>query len=151
MIGGRIEQLGPPEELYERPRTSFVARFLGASNLLPGTVEEPGNVRLRSGAVVRVSDAHALRGASVGVGIRPEKLRLDAAREHQSRLRGTVTERSYVGVATQYIVETPDGAVSVFVQNAEPRADALEPGAEVALSFDPDAAFVVESNQEERA
>ena len=53
MNRGRIEQLGPPDQLYERPRTSFVARFLGASNLLEGTVEDRDTIRLRSGAVVR--------------------------------------------------------------------------------------------------
>ena len=148
MNGGRIEQLGRPEELYERPRTSFVARFLGASNLLPGSVEDPGTVRLRSGGVVRVPHAYGRRGASVAVGIRPEKLRIGGA-DGANRLAGTVTERSYVGVATQYIVDTPDGAVSVFVQNAQPGGGSLEPGNEVALSFEPEAAFVVDLTEEE--
>jgi spermidine/putrescine transport system ATP-binding protein len=149
MNGGRIEQLGAPEELYERPRTSFVARFLGASNLLAGTVEDGRSVRLESGAVVRVDEDLPTRGSTVAVGIRPEKLRFAGSRDGENRLNGTVAERSYVGVATQYIVKTPDGTVSVFVQNAEARADALEPGADVELSFDPDATFVVETSKEE--
>ncbi|HEV2713315.1 MAG TPA: ABC transporter ATP-binding protein, partial [Gaiellaceae bacterium] len=121
MNRGRIEQLGPPEELYERPRTSFVARFLGASNLLAGTVEGDA-VRLPSGAVVRIDEGLPASGARVAVGIRPEKLRLQRSRDGENRLGGTVTERSYVGVATQYLVETPDGVVTVFVQNAQPSA-----------------------------
>jgi spermidine/putrescine transport system ATP-binding protein len=149
MNGGRIEQLGAPEELYERPRTSFVARFLGASNLLSGTVEDGRTVRLESGALVRVDEDLPARGSAVAVGIRPEKLRFEGARDGENRLSGTVAERSYVGVATQYIVKTPDGTVSVFVQNAEARAGALEPGADVELSFDPDAGFVVETSKEE--
>jgi spermidine/putrescine transport system ATP-binding protein len=149
MNRGRIEQLGPPEELYERPSTSFVARFLGASNLLAGTAENDA-VRLPSGAVLRV-DERLAEGARVAVGIRPEKLRLDAPRDGENRLSGTVTERSYVGVATQYLVETPDGVVNVFVQNAQPSAPALEPGARVDLSFDSDAAFIVELTEEENA
>ena len=148
MNGGRIEQLGPPEDLYERPRTSFVARFLGASNLLPGTVEENGRVRLRSGHVVEVSDGAVERGTEVAVGIRPEKLRV-GGEQLANRLRGTVAERSYVGVATQYIVSTADGTLTLFVQNAEPGAGSLEPGAEIDLSFDPEAAFVVDHTQEE--
>jgi spermidine/putrescine transport system ATP-binding protein len=149
MNAGRIEQLGAPEELYERPQTSFVARFLGASNLLPGTVAEPGSVRLRSGLVVRVAEGADERGAEVSVGIRPEKLRAGAGDQLENRLRGTIAERSYVGVATQYIVKTPDGAITLFVQNAERGAGSLEPGADIDLSFDPESAFVVDQNQEE--
>lgn len=150
MNRGRIEQLGPPEELYERPRTSFVARFLGASNLLVGTAERDA-VRLPSGAVVRVDEPLPADGARVAVGIRPEKLRLGPSRDGENRLTGAVTERSYVGVATQYLVETPDGVVNVFVQNAQPAAAAVEPGARVELSFDSDAAFVVQLTEEEHA
>jgi spermidine/putrescine transport system ATP-binding protein len=149
MNGGQIEQLGAPEELYERPRTSFVARFLGASNLLEGAVEDGRAVRLKSGVTLRVDEALPARGTEVAVGIRPEKLRLEPLREGENRLKGTIAERSYVGVATQYIVKTPDGTVSVFVQNAESRAGGLEPGAGVELSFDPDAAFVVDKTEEE--
>jgi spermidine/putrescine transport system ATP-binding protein len=149
MNQGRIEQLGPPEQLYERPRTGFVARFLGASNLLKGTVEDPGAVRLRSGTVVRVEKELPARGTRVAIGIRPEKLRIGSSRDGENRLAGTITERSYVGVATQYIVETPDGAVSVFAQNTETGGGSLEPGSEVGHSFDPDAAFVVELTEEE--
>jgi spermidine/putrescine transport system ATP-binding protein len=149
MNGGHIEQLGAPEELYERPRTSFVARFLGASNLLEGAVEDGQAVRLKSGVTLRIGEDLPSRGTEVAVGIRPEKLRLEPVRDGENRLRGTVAERSYVGVATQYIVKTPDGTVSVFVQNAESRAGGLEPGADVELSFDPDAAFVVDKTEEE--
>jgi spermidine/putrescine transport system ATP-binding protein len=150
MNRGRIEQLGAPEALYERPSTPFVARFLGASNLLAGAVEEPGSVRLYSGTIVRVAEQLPPRGVRVAVGIRPEKLRLGAApADGANRLAGTVTERSYVGVATQYLVETPDGTVNVFVQNAERGGGSVEPGTEVGLSFDPEAAFVVELTEEE--
>ena len=149
MNRGRIEQRGAPEELYERPRTSFVARFLGASNLLVGTVEDPGAVRLASGKIVRVAETLPAKGTRVAIGIRPEKLRLGPGSDNGNRLAGTVVERSYVGVATQYIVETTDGRVNVFVQNAEPGGGSLESGTEVGLSFDPDAAFVVELTEEE--
>jgi spermidine/putrescine transport system ATP-binding protein len=148
MNHGRIEQLGRPNELYERPQTSFVARFLGASNLLPGAVDDAGAVRLRSGAVVRVADPLPPRGNPVAVGIRPEKLRLGGSAE-ANRLAGTVKELSYVGVATQYVVDTPDGALAVYVQNFEPGARAVPPGTAVELSFGPESAFVVELTEEE--
>ena len=148
MDQGRIEQLGRPDELYERPKTSFVARFLGASNLLPGAVDDSGTVRLRSGAVVRVARPLPPSGTSVAVGIRPEKLRFDDP-DGINRLSGTVKEMSYLGVATQYVVDTPDGALAVYVQNIEPGARAVLPGTAVALSFSPESAFVVERTEEE--
>ena len=147
MNRGRIEQLGRPNELYERPKTGFVARFLGASNLLLGTVED-GSVRLRSGASVRVADRLPPSGTSVAVGIRPEKLRI-GAQEGGNRLAGNVKELSYVGVATQYVVETADGPLSVYVQNSEPGSHAVAPGTPVELSFSPESAFVVDHEEEE--
>jgi spermidine/putrescine transport system ATP-binding protein len=149
MDHGRIEQLGPPEELYERPRTSFVARFLGASNLLRGAVEGQGEVRLASGVLVRVDEALPTRGSRVAVGIRPEKIRLGAPNDGENRLNGTIADRSYVGVATQYTVKTPDGGVSVFAQNTRSGGGTLERDDLVELSFDPTATFVVDLTEEE--
>src|SRR5947209_11850637 len=72
MNQGHIEQLGPPAELYERPRTAFVAGFLGVSNLLPGTVEGPDAIRLVDGTAVRAQvDGKAGPGAA---GVRPAKI-----------------------------------------------------------------------------
>jgi spermidine/putrescine transport system ATP-binding protein len=147
MNQGRIEQLGPPDQLYERPRTSFVARFLGASNLLEGTVEDRDTIRLRSGAVIRVADELPQPGTAVAAGVRPEKLRL--AEDGANRLSGTVKELSYVGVATQYLVETSDGLLTVYVQNTEPGFRSVEPGTPVHVAFAPESTFVVELTEEE--
>jgi len=142
MRAGRVEQLGSPTELYDSPRTAFVAGFLGVSNLLPAEVTGPDRVRLAGGAELRVS-ALAGRTGRVAVGIRPEKLSFGGAGENS--LAGRVVESAYIGVATQYIVETEAGRVQVFAQNTRPNGN---PDGPVELSFDPDAAFVVE--QEER-
>ena len=74
MNHGRIEQLGPPSELYEKPATAFVAGFLGVSNLLAGSVTAPGRVRLDTGDEI-AADAGD-RAGRVAVGIRLEKIRL---------------------------------------------------------------------------
>jgi spermidine/putrescine transport system ATP-binding protein len=136
MNGGRIEQLGDPAELYERPATEFVANFLGVSNLLPGTIEN-GGVRLDDGAMLHVArpilDGHT---GSVSVGIRPEKLRIGPG---ENTLSGEIVERAYVGVATQYVVNTSHGQVSVYVQGAGSHT----PGEQLQLSFAPDDPFVV--------
>src|SRR5881296_2826349 len=97
MNRGKIEQLGSPDELYERPETPFVAGFLGVSNLLPGTVAAPDLVRLDDGTQVHVvPEALHGRAGRVAVGIRPEKIRIDAG--DQNKLEGTVKESAYVGV-----------------------------------------------------
>jgi spermidine/putrescine transport system ATP-binding protein len=146
MNKGRIEQLGSPDELYERPETPFVAGFLGVSNLLPGTVTGPDLVRLDDGAQVHVASS-ALHGRTgrVAVGIRPEKIRIDAG--DQNTLEGTVKESAYVGVATQYIVETASGRLTVYVQNVRPGAEGAAPGDRLTLSWSPDATFVVDSTE----
>jgi len=144
MHDGRIEQLGTPDELYERPTTAFVASFLGISNLLAGTVGGPDEVRLEDGTTVRVRNG-SLNGRTgrVAVGIRPEKIRPDD--NDPNRLPGTVKERAYIGVSTQYIVETQNGNITVVVLNDRPGTVPLGPGDRLTLSWDPEATFVVDS------
>ncbi len=145
MNAGKIDQLGAPTELYETPRTAFVAGFLGISNLLPGTVQGDGTVRLEDGSVVRVPAA-AGRSGAVSIGIRPEKVRLGT--QEENRLTGEVRESAYIGVSTQYIVDTRAGAITLYVQNAEAGAPSVQPGNQVTLSWSPNATFVVESQEE---
>ena len=143
MNAGKIEQLGSPTELYENPRTTFVAGFLGISNLLPGTVAGPDTVRLDEGTVMRVPpEALQGRDGRVAVGVRPEKIRLDHGEEN--RLTGRLLETAYVGVATQYVLETKAGNVSLYVQNSEPGAQQAAPSE---ISWSPDSTFVVDSTE----
>ncbi|MDQ4030613.1 MAG: ABC transporter ATP-binding protein [Actinomycetota bacterium] len=146
MTRGRIEQLGTPTELYERPRTAFVAGFLGVSNLLHGRAEGRGRVALDSGGEVRVPPSLLDgRAGRVAVGIRPEKIRFGAPAGDENVLPGTVAESAYVGVATQYVVETAAGRVTVYVQNSAP----LPAGSSVTLTWSPEATFVVDPHKEE--
>ena len=145
MQDGVIEQLGTPSELYESPRTAFVAGFLGISNLLAGTADGNGTVRLSDGTAVRVPAAGGRRG-EVSIGIRPEKVRLGG--DEENRLAGEVRESAYIGVSTQYVVETPAGAVMLYVQNSDPGAGSAQPGDQVTLSWSPEATFVVQEKEE---
>ena len=145
MSHGHIEQLGGPDELYERPATPFVARFLGVSNLLEGVSKGDGTVRLDEGTVVRAPAASGRQGP-VAVGIRPEKIRL--GRTEENALAGEVKERAYIGVSTQYVVTTHHGALTVYVQNSDAGAAAVHPGDQVTLSWSPDSTFVVDSEKE---
>ena len=96
---------------------------------------------------MRAPDARDRRGP-VAVGIRPEKIRL-AGEGEANTLAGIVGERSYIGVSTQYLVQTAVGTVAVYVQNADPGAGAATPGDRVVLGWSPEATFVVESPQED--
>jgi spermidine/putrescine transport system ATP-binding protein len=146
MNNGRIEQLGTPTELYETPATAYVASFLGVSNLIAGTVSGTDTVRLNHGKEVRVrSDALAGRSGSVAVGIRPEKIELGDGQENV--LGGKVVEQAYVGVATQYIVETECGRLTVYRQNASPGVNGAAPGQHLTLSWSADSTFVVDSTE----
>jgi spermidine/putrescine transport system ATP-binding protein len=141
MNRGRIEQLGPPEELYERPATAFVAGFLGVSNLLPGTVEGPDAIRLDEGTVVRANvNGHS---GKVAAGVRPEKITIGSG-GGANELPGTVSETAYIGVATQVVVRTAAGVVQVFAQNLDSGGRVPAPGTNVVLSWAPESTFVVE-------
>jgi spermidine/putrescine transport system ATP-binding protein len=140
MNGGRIEQLGPPQELYERPATAFVAGFLGVSNLLRGAVEGADGVRLDSGEIVRAQvDGQSGR---VAAGVRPEKITLGAG-GGSNELPGTISETAYIGVATQVVVRTAAGTVQVFAQNIDSGGRVPAPGTNVILSWAPESTFVV--------
>jgi spermidine/putrescine transport system ATP-binding protein len=149
MNQGRIEQLGTPDELYERPATAFVAGFLGASNLIPGTVTGPTTVQLRGGPEVEVRpEALTGRSRAVAVGIRPEKIGIGRnGDERVNKLVGHVVEQAYTGVATQYIVDTPCGQITVYVQNARPGADGTAPGDRVELTWTAGSTFVVDATE----
>jgi spermidine/putrescine transport system ATP-binding protein len=143
MNGGHIEQLGEPADLYEHPRTEFVANFLGVSNLLPGTVETGDSVRLANGQLLQVAPGIVSgKSRSVSVGIRPEKLHIGGS--ETNRITGEIVDRAYVGVSTQYVLKTSMGEISVYVQGA----GAHVPGEQLDLSFAPEATFVVDRSEE---
>jgi spermidine/putrescine transport system ATP-binding protein len=158
MRSGRIEQLGAPEELYERPRTDFVAGFLGVSNLLDAEVTGKGerfaDLRLSDGTVLRAPSATMNGGGRVRIGVRPEKLRVvalvdgeaDAPAADTNAIDGTVLDASYIGVSTQYIIEMKDGhRMTVYAQNIETSgaSEVLGDGQRVRLSWKPQHTFVI--------
>src|SRR5690349_8699787 len=154
MNQGRIEQIGPPAELYERPQTAFVAGFLGVSNLLSARVAGTDAVTLHDGTTARV-ESGVLSGApqDVRIGVRPEKVRLEPAGSASSnganQLTGTVRDVSYIGVSTQYIVDTTAGdEIVVFAQNAGRSTDQLRNGDGVQVLWDPEHTFVITDSGE---
>ena len=142
MDAGHIEQLGTPTELYENPRTAFVAGFLGVSNLIRGDAES-GAVVCAGGLRLRVTSLNGTSGP-VEIGVRPEKIHLDGPEEN--RIPGRVLESAYIGVATQYVVETDVGRLMVFAQNAQGSAEVKGDGSSVTLTFSPESTFVLEGS-----
>jgi spermidine/putrescine transport system ATP-binding protein len=152
MRHGTIEQIGAPEDVYERPTTEFVAAFLGASNLLDGEVverdHEMAQVKVVGGATVAVpAERLGPDRTAVRLGVRPEKIRLEPAtgepRSGWNCVTGTLQMATYVGVSHQFTVEGPGGRMlTVYAQNLE--SEALpRPGDTVRLSWSPRHTFVV--------
>jgi spermidine/putrescine transport system ATP-binding protein len=140
MNAGQIEQLGTPTELYETPKTSFVAGFLGVSNLIQGDVRS-GAVETANGFRLEVTALNGTTGP-VSVGVRPEKIHLNGS--EANRIPGRVIESAYIGVATQYVVDTDVGRLMVFAQNTDGNAAAIGTGSSVTLTFSPESTFVLE-------
>ncbi|MGP3972474.1 ABC transporter ATP-binding protein [Streptomyces sp. 8N114] len=174
MYGGRVEQLGPPAELYENPRSTFVANFLGTSNLIEAEVvaqdaAETDQVRVQvvgAEATLRLPTARCAveevdAGTKVLVGVRPEKISLthtddadtvpQGVPEDHNRLTGRITDASYLGVSWQYLVETPTGTgLTVYEQNVA-RDSRLTPGSHVVLHWRPAHTFALDAAQDAAA
>jgi spermidine/putrescine transport system ATP-binding protein len=161
MNHGKYEQLGEPEVLYERPQTRFVAGFLGVSNLLSASAEGRSNgyanFRLAGGTACNIPAALVEgRQGNVAVGVRPEKIRLFERDKEvppgMNRLDGVISDASYLGVSTQYIVRLADGhRVTVFEQNVEraTKSELWTTGEEVQMAWAPEHSFVVEAGPDD--
>jgi spermidine/putrescine transport system ATP-binding protein len=157
MNHGVIEQLGPPEEVYNRPRTQFVAGFIGVSNLMPGSVASVNgrdvDVRLDSGPAVRATGDGLGPGDRCHIVVRPEKLHVarveEAAAAGEPGVEGVVESAVYLGTATQMVVKLAgDVPLTVLVPNADESERQRLPGAgaRVRLSWAPEHMHVVSAN-----
>jgi spermidine/putrescine transport system ATP-binding protein len=160
MNQGVIEQMGAPSDLYENPQTTFVANFLGQSNLIAAEIQgrEAGQVNVRvQGALASIpaERAHAESGSG-WLGIRPEKVLIAEAGEPIDApgdviTGGYITDVSFVGVSTQYMVKMPWGQeVMVFEQNTGSRR-MLSVGTKVDISWRPEYAFLLDASQDASA
>jgi len=130
MNAGRVEQVAAPADLYERPETLFVARFVGTNNLLRGTVAPDGIAVEGAGTLPAASTLAA--GSAAWLAIRPEEILLDPP---APLLRGSVTEVVYRGGRSTLVVAVPGLADPILV--SRPGAPAIVRGDQVALGWDP--------------
>jgi len=157
MDRGRVLQVGTPAEIYEFPRSRFVADFVGTTNLFEGTVStcQPGLITVQcaeTGCELVVDDAAGSFsvGQRVWLALRPEKVRLskdalNGARMNQ--LRGTVRELGYLGNRSTYRIRTTSGKlITVFTQNERRTSEAaIDWSDEVFVTWNADAAVLLES------
>ncbi|MGI8613588.1 MAG: ABC transporter ATP-binding protein [Nocardioidaceae bacterium] len=160
MNAGVIEQMGPPAELYDNPATTFVANFLGQSNLVSGRVAHVSGSVLEvdvQGATVLVPTVRArVDSGAAWVGVRPEKVFIERAGAERddgvnTLAKGTVSDVSFSGMSTQYLVRMPWGQeLTVFEQNTGARR-LLAVGAQVDLHWRPEHTFVLDADEPELA
>ena len=144
---GKIGQIGTPEEIYRDPRSTYVANFIGETNLLDGRVLETSgrNIRVETAAgpiTGRLTDPGwtPAPGESVRLSIRPEAWRLQQG-PGENQLAGRITERAYLGQRIQYWIDTPAGRQQVVEMN--PRVLHPPGGKSVLLGARPEDVVVV--------
>jgi iron(III) transport system ATP-binding protein len=150
MNQGRIEQIGTPEEIYERPRTQFVASFIGRTNCLPALVVDRQSVRC-SGLTLAVSanGTIAAPGSAVVVSIRPQEILIASNRETRrperyNALDGRIVRHAYLGEARDYLVQVTGADVTLrVVTNAK---QVFKPNETVHLTISADACRVILTN-----
>jgi spermidine/putrescine transport system ATP-binding protein len=145
MNRGRVEQVAAPEEVYDRPATTFVAGFIGVSNLMPATVTGTQEVKLDQGQTIAAPTDGFSRGERCHAVVRPEKLRIELTEgggpADGARVEGIVESSLYLGTATQIAVDLGEGVrMTVLIPNADEAERQRLPGggARVALSWEPE-------------
>jgi spermidine/putrescine transport system ATP-binding protein len=151
MNQGKIEQMGSATELYEAPKTAFVANFLGQCNLIKAKVQSRAGGKAVVSAKGHTFEIPLSRVStdsdSVLLGVRPEKLRLDDSGTNSIK-DCIVTDRSFVGTSTQYLLKTPwDLELVAFEQNDEGLHD-LHVGDKVSVEWDPEHTFGLDGSQD---
>jgi spermidine/putrescine transport system ATP-binding protein len=153
---GKIEQLGSPIEIYEHPKTAFVANFLGQSNLLRGKTEGTDGenivVDIFGSKVALPTPIAEGRTGNIVIGVRPEKVKIGSAeRAHElprNQISGVVTDASFTGLSTQYLVRTAwDQELIVFEQNLS-ASERFENGSPVVLAWEPRHAFALDADED---
>ena len=136
MNGGKIDQLGTPEDIYARPESEFVARFIGASNVIKGTARDGNHVSF-AGATLQVVGTPLTSGQSAPVAIRQHDIQLSTQTPATAlnAIKATVTRQVYLGVARDYMVEVTDGT---SLRVTTPTENNVARGTEVWLTLPPD-------------
>ncbi len=147
MDAGRVQQVGTPTDLYERPASLFVADFIGTNNFIPGTITEIADgyarVTTAAGPIRGLVRGSARTGMAATAAIRPENVVVaDGAAASDNRLRGRVVLSQYMGSILRYEVEAAREVVLRIDIHDPKRHRAMAPGTEVAFQFPASAAVI---------
>jgi iron(III) transport system ATP-binding protein len=136
MNAGKIDQLGTPEDIYDRPQSEFVARFIGASNVIKGTARDANHIAF-AGATLQVVGAKPKPGQDTAVAIRQHDIQLSTQmpQNPQNTVKATVTRQVFLGASRDYMVETADGTTLRVVTSTE---NPVPKGTEVWLTLPAD-------------
>jgi spermidine/putrescine transport system ATP-binding protein len=159
MNRGRVEQVAVPAEVYDRPATTFVAGFIGVSNLMPATVTGSREVKLDQGQTISTETGGFSSGERCHAVVRPEKLRVELGENGhrgsgQPWVEGVVASSLYLGTATQIAVDLGEGTrMTVLVPNTDEAERQRLPGggARVALSWEPEHMHLVRESPDLRS
>jgi iron(III) transport system ATP-binding protein len=138
MNQGAIEQAGTPEEIYQRPRTEFVARFIGGTNIFKGRWDGKHTVACGNGLIVRCDQGDFAGEGDTAVSVRHHDIRLSSTAPESGQanwIAGTVARQVYLGSHRDYLVGLPDGDT---VRTITPVNVSIEPGRPVWLHFPPE-------------
>jgi iron(III) transport system ATP-binding protein len=136
MNAGKIEQAGSPEDIYERPRSEFVARFIGSSNVIKGKALDASHLAC-AGVTLRCSGGTFAVGGEGAVAVRQHAIRLCASKPDSTDnvVAGTVARQVFLGASRDYLVEAADGTQLRVVA---PAAENIARGASVWLHLPPE-------------
>ena len=136
MNAGKIDQLGTPEQIYARPESEFVARFIGASNVIKGVARDDNHIAF-AGASLQVVGAKLKAGQDAAVAIRQHDIQLSTQvpQGQTNAVKATVTRQVFLGASRDYMVETSDGTSLRVVTSTE---NAVAKGIEVWLTLPPE-------------
>jgi iron(III) transport system ATP-binding protein len=137
---GVIEQIGTPEQIYNRPRSRFVADFVGSANIIKGKLSGDGSFATDGGVTLKATAGHKPHGRESEVAIRTAYIDLEA-RPGDNHVPGTVRQRLFHGDFVQYVIDSALGSLSV----RRPPVNLLDEGAAVTLSFSPEHCVLLEA------
>jgi len=137
---GVIEQIGTPEEIYNKPRSRFVADFVGSANLIKGKLAGEGLFAAEGGATLKVTAPHEPHGKESEVAVRTAYIDLEP-RPGDNHVPGTVRQRLFHGDFVQYVIDSAVGSMIV----RRPPTNLLEEGVKVTLSFSPEHCVLLEA------
>ena len=150
MYGGDLEQIGTPKEIYERPKSKFVADFIGESNIFYGVANKNGDdvlkVKLESGEVLAL-DSQIKDNEIIYVLVRPENIKLSTVMVDGFTLVGKVKEHVYIGNVNKTIIVLPTGME--IKMNTNPKVELLPIGSDICVYWDKEDAVVIKSENQE--